>query len=265
MVWVTFMEYPLWARGWAFCPHMTIYLGFPGGTSGKESSFQCKRCKACGFNPWIEKIPLEDDMATHSSILAWRIPSTEDCGGLQSMGSQRVRHDWACTHTHTHTHGILPSLHCESNCRSLSTRRFPGGSGGKASAYNAGDAGSIPGSGRSPGEGNGNPLQYSCLENPWTKKPGRLQAMGSLRVRHDWATSLWSTSMGFPGGVRSKEHACQCRRLKRLGFDPRVRNILWGRKWQPTVVLLPEESHGQRILMGYRPWGRKESDTTEST
>ena len=43
---------------------------------------------------------------------------------------------------------------------------FPGGSEGKASAYNAGDPGSIPGSGRPPGEGNGNPLQYSCLENP---------------------------------------------------------------------------------------------------
>ena len=43
---------------------------------------------------------------------------------------------------------------------------FPGGSDGKASAYNAGDRGSIPGSGRSPGAGNGNPLQYSCLENP---------------------------------------------------------------------------------------------------
>ena len=43
---------------------------------------------------------------------------------------------------------------------------FPGGSDSKASAYNAGDPGSIPGLGRSPGEGNGNPLQYSCLENP---------------------------------------------------------------------------------------------------
>ena len=43
---------------------------------------------------------------------------------------------------------------------------LPGGLDGKASAYNAGDQGSIPGSGRSPGEGNGNPLQYSCLENP---------------------------------------------------------------------------------------------------
>ena len=43
---------------------------------------------------------------------------------------------------------------------------FPGGSDGKASAYNVGDLGLVPGLGRSPGEGNGNPLQYSCLENP---------------------------------------------------------------------------------------------------
>ena len=43
---------------------------------------------------------------------------------------------------------------------------FPGGSEDKASAYNVGDPGSISGLGRSPGEGNGNPLQYSCLENP---------------------------------------------------------------------------------------------------
>ena len=45
------------------------------------------------------------------------------------------------------------------------SKGFPGGSDGKASAYNAGDLSSIPGSGRSSGEGNGNPLQYSCLEN----------------------------------------------------------------------------------------------------
>ena len=56
----------------------------------------------------------------------------------------------------------------------------PGGSEVKASACNAGDLGSIPGSGRSPGEGNGNPLQYSCLE----------KSMGLQRVGHDWVTSL---------------------------------------------------------------------------
>ena len=46
------------------------------------------------------------------------------------------------------------------------TKDFPGGSASKASAYNVGDLGSIPGSGRFPGEGHGNPLQYSCLRNP---------------------------------------------------------------------------------------------------
>ena len=50
---------------------------------------------------------------------------------------------------------------------------FPGGSDGKASAYNLGDLGSNPGSGRSPGDGIGNPLQYSCLENPGVTKSQR--------------------------------------------------------------------------------------------
>ena len=60
-----------------------------------------------------------------------------------------------------------------------------GGSEVKVSASNAGDLGSIPGSGRSPGEGNGNPLQYSCLENPMEEEPARLQSIGLQRVRHD--------------------------------------------------------------------------------
>ena len=61
---------------------------------------------------------------------------------------------------------------------------------GKVSACSAGDPGSIPASGRSPGEGNGNLFQYSCLENPWREEPGRLQSMGLQRVGLDWATSL---------------------------------------------------------------------------
>ena len=53
---------------------------------------------------------------------------------------------------------------------------------------NAGDASSIPGSGRSPGEGNGTPLQYSCLENPMDEERGGLQSMGLQRDRHDLMT-----------------------------------------------------------------------------
>ena len=68
-------------------------------------------------------------------------------------------HTCACTRAHTHTH-----THTHTH------PGFPGGSGGKESACNAGDLGSIPGSGRPPGEGNGNPTQYSCLENPMDRE-----------------------------------------------------------------------------------------------
>ena len=68
-----------------------------------------------------------------------------------------------------------------------------GGSNGKASVYNMRDLGSIPGLRRFPGEGNGNPLQYSCLENPIDGGAScRLLSMGSQRVGHSWATSLIS-------------------------------------------------------------------------
>ena len=59
---------------------------------------------------------------------------------------------------------------CKLSMRLYVSIDFPGGSEGKASAYNEGDPGSIPGLGRSPGEGNGNPLQYSCLENPMDRE-----------------------------------------------------------------------------------------------
>ena len=71
---------------------------------------------------------------------------------------------------------------------------------------------------------------------PWTEKPGRLQSMGSLRVGHDWATSLSLFTF-----------------------------IHWRRKWQPTPVFLPGESQGRGSLVDSRLWGRTESDTTEAT
>ena len=67
--------------------------GFPGGASGKGPTRQCRSRKRHGFDPWVGKTPLEKGMATHSSTLAWRIPCTEEPGGLQSMGPQRAGHD----------------------------------------------------------------------------------------------------------------------------------------------------------------------------
>ena len=71
---------------------------------------------------------------------------------------------------------------------------------------------------------------------PWTEEPGRLQSMGSLRVGHDWATSLSLFTF-----------------------------MHWRRKWQPTPVFLPGESQGRVSLVGCRLWGRTGSDTTEVT
>ena len=68
---------------------------------------------------------------------------------------------------------------------------------------------------------------------PWMEEPGRLQSMGSLRVWDDWATSLSLFTF-----------------------------MHWRRKWQPTPVFLPGESHGRRSLVGCSPWGHEESDLT---
>ena len=91
--------------------------------------------------------PLEKEMATDSSILAWVIPRTEEPGKLHSAKSRTQLSDFTSLHYAFYLYSLFFIL-----CSYFS-------------AFNAGDLGSIPGSGRSPGEGNGNPLQYSCLEN----------------------------------------------------------------------------------------------------
>ena len=85
-------------------------------------------------------------------------------------------------------------------------------------------------------EGDGTPLQYSCLENPMDGGAWWLQSMGSLRVGHDWATSLSLFTF-----------------------------MRWRRKWQPTPAFLPGESQGRGSLVGCCLWGRTELDTTETT
>ena len=71
---------------------------------------------------------------------------------------------------------------------------------------------------------------------PWMEEPGRLQSIGSQRLGHDWATSLWLFTF-----------------------------MRWRRKWQPTPVFLPGESQWRGRLVGCCLWGRTESDTTEAT
>ena len=81
---------------------------------------------------------------------------------------------------------------------------------------------------------------------------------GKEKVVKIWAFFIYP---GFPGGSEVKASACNA---GDLGSIPGSGiSIPWRRKWQPTPVFLPGESHGQRSLVGYSPWGRKESETTE--
>ena len=128
---------------------------------------------------------MEKEMATHSSILAWKNPWTEEPGRYSPWSHKKIWHDFATKQHSIDDHLLFCFVKYEQRYEHSSASLVA--QTVKKSACNAGDVGSIPCLGRSPGRGHGNPLQYSWLENP----------------------------------------------------------------------------HGQRSLLGYSPWGRKESDTTE--
>ena len=109
--------------------------------------------------------PLEKEMATHSRILAWKIPWIEEPGRLQSMGLQWVGHERA-TSLSLETFNSISRYFCyiKSQIMLLVVKNLP------ANAGDLRDAGSTPGSGRSPGKGHGTPLQYSSLENPMDRR-----------------------------------------------------------------------------------------------
>ena len=102
--------------------------------------------------------PMEKGMAIHFSTIAWRIPWTEEPGRLQSMGSQRVGHDWATSLSLSRWKWLLK------------TKLISGGlMSGKAMAPHS---------------------STLAWKIPRTEEPGSLKSMGSRRIRHDWATSL---------------------------------------------------------------------------
>jgi len=111
---------------------------------------------------------LEKEMVTHSSVLAWRTPGTGEPGGPLSMGSHRVGHNWS-----------------DLAAAAFEYMGFPCSSVGKESACSAGDQGSIPRLGRSPGEGNGNPLQYSSPGSPTDRGVWQVTVHRVTRVEHD--------------------------------------------------------------------------------
>ena len=152
-------------------------MGFPGGAVVK-----------------VGKDALEKEMATHSSILS----------GWQSMGSQKAEDDWA-------SRSILFYVVCNLNDILEGGQWFPRSEDSLVKVYpkysrgcllrflvtqtvesicNAGDPSSSPGSGRSPGEGNGNPLQYSCPENLMDRGDWRATVLGVAKNLHNWVISL---------------------------------------------------------------------------
>ena len=179
--------------------HLKIYFY---GVLWQKGRFRC----FIKEQPWFS----EKAMAPHSSTLAWKIPWTGEPGGLQSMGSQRVGHDWAT------------SLSCI-------------------------------------GEGTGNPLQCSSLENPrdrgalWAAIYGVTQSRTRLKRLSNLAVCDFSGSDG-------KESDCN---VGDLGSIPGLGRSLGGGHGNPLQYSCLENHHGQRSLVGYSPWGCKELDMTE--
>ena len=140
-------------------------------------------------------------MAPHSSVLVWRIPGPGEPGGLPSMGSHRVRHDWS-------------DLEAAAAAVCLIRRRqwqptpvlLPGDSHGWRSLVGCSPWGRKESdtterlhfhfSLSCTGEGNGNPLQYSCLENSIDRGAWWAMSMRSQRVAHDWVTKHTHTLKG---------------------------------------------------------------------
>ena len=180
-----------------FIPLFKKYWGFSGGSDGKESA-----CNAGDPGSILgQEDPLEKGMATHSSILASRIPWTEEPGRLWSTGSERVRYNWS-------------DLACMQRLIQL--------------------------------------MLMILFPNVYSEN--------TFKASH--APSYHFTfSPGLLWWLSGKVSVCQCRRLKRLRFDPWVGKIPWRRAWQPIPVFLLGKSHGQRSLVGPSSWDHKKSQT----
>ena len=190
-------------------------------------------------------------MATHSSVLAWRIPGMGEPGGLLSTGSHRVRHDWSDLAAATRV-----------------------GVGVKV------DLGWIRPFGSWPGTSRGYHLKklFPVLEKSLLNLPLDLDChMYTAQVLYPpqgntcnwfvpllpiilyWFVWLLLWSSGLPWWLKWSRI---CLQYGRPRFNSWVGKIPWRKERLPTLVLLPRESHVQRILVGCSPWGSKELDTT---
>ena len=103
-------------------------------------------------------------------------------------------------------------------------------------------------------------LNYSYLSINWTSPS--FSSSQPFSFFFFLLNILFTLSLRLPSGASAKEPSCQCRRHKRLRFNPWVGKIPWRRAWQSTPEFLPGKFHGQRSLACCSPWGCKQSDMT---
>ena len=256
------------------------------------------------MTPWIvaHQAPL------FKKLKLWEIVKDREAWHAAGHG---VIKSW--THLNDWTTAATTLSYCLKQCRSLPSRSnsvsyaavdtlisyatgrtVPGGSDGKESAWSVGDLGLIPGLGRSLREGNGNPLQYSCLENPmdggawWTTTHGVTKSQIWLNnftfTLCNWPV-YWEVIWKRPSPYDTVQRGTAQRDglIIHLVSQPEFRIsemawrwlesldlgkaylASWRKKQQPAPVFLLGESQGQRGLVGYRSWDNKESDTMLAT
>ena len=161
-------------------------------------------------------------------------------GMLRFMGLQRVGHDWA---TELNWYHLLKFKKIEEYRREIFFFFL------KKNPYIPKDTLQISYNSLPVGE-----------EDNGSWKWGEKELTKKIYQRKETIKSCFCTfhgALGFPGVTNGKEPASQCWRHKRHGLNPWVGTIPWRSVWQPTPVFLPGESHGQRSLEGYSPWGRR--------
>ena len=151
--------------------------GFPGGSHNKESTFSARDT---GSIPGLGR-PLERGMATHSSILAWRIPWTERLAGYSPLRCKEPNViEWLTLSPFFFFSVTIRLCTPPGLARWLNVKNLP------PSAGDTGDMSSIPGLGWSPGNEMATHSSILALKIPWTEEPDRLQSMGFQRLRCYW-------------------------------------------------------------------------------